>query len=153
MKNAPKFKLVDQNGKTHTLADYAGKWLLVYFYPKDSTPGCTQEACAIRDSWSEFKKYDTCVLGVSADSEKSHKKFQENHDLPFPLLADTERDMIRAYGVEKEKSMFGKKYMGISRESFLINSEGKIVKHYEQVKPAIHAEEVLRDLIELQKEK
>ena len=151
MKKAPQFKLADQNGKIHTLADYAGRWLLIYFYPKDSTPGCTQEACALRDSWAEFKKYKARVLGVSADSVKSHKKFQENHELPFPLLADTERTMIRAYGVEKEKSMFGKKYMGISRESFLINPEGKIVKHYEKVKPGIHAEEVLKDLIGFQK--
>jgi len=150
MKKAPEFNLRDQNGKSHKLSDYLGKWILLYFYPKDSTPGCTQEACAIRNSWSEFKKLNCVVFGVSADSEKSHKKFEEKHDLPFTLLVDEDREVIRACSVEKEKSMFGKKYMGISRESFLIDQEGKIVKHYEKVKPAIHAEEVLKDLAEMQ---
>lgn len=151
MKKAPAFSLKDQNGKNHTLSDYLGKWVLLYFYPKDDTPGCTQEACAIRDSWTEFKKKKCIVLGVSSDGEKSHKKFEEKHQLPFTLLVDEDRKVIRKYGVEKEKSMFGRKYMGISRESFLINPEGKIVKHYEKVKPAIHAEEVLQDLQEFQK--
>lgn len=153
MKKAPQFSTIDQNGKKHNLKDYLGKWVLLYFYPKDDTPGCTQEACAIRDSWAEFKKKKCVVLGVSGDGEASHKKFEQKHKLPFPLLVDEKKVIIQKYGVEKEKSMFGKKYLGISRESFLINPEGKIVKHYEKVKPAIHTEEVLKDLVEFQKKK
>jgi len=149
MKKAPSFCLLDQDTKKHCLKDYAGSWLLLYFYPKDDTPGCTQEACAIRDSWAEFKKKKIVVLGVSADADISHQKFQKKYKLPFPLLVDTEKKVIRLFGVEGEKSMFGKKYLGIKRESFLINPEGKIVKHYEKVKPLIHAEQVLKDFDEL----
>jgi len=149
-KKAPNFSAVDQNNKTHTLSDYQGKWLLLYFYPKDNTPGCTQEACLIRDAWDDFKKRNACVLGVSADSQASHKKFEEKYDLPFPLLVDSNREIIKKFNVEKEKSMFGKMFLGISRESFLINPEGEIVKHYTKVKPAIHAQEVLDDITKLQ---
>lgn len=147
MKKAPQFTALDHKGVQHSLKDYLGKWVFLYFYPKDDTPGCTQEACAIRDVWAEFKKKKCVVLGVSADGADSHKKFKEKYTLPFPLLVDEKKIIITKYGVEKEKSMFGKKYLGISRESFLINPEGKIVKHYEKVKPAIHAEEVLKDLL------
>lgn len=149
MKKAPTFCLNDQEGKQHCLSHYKGKWVLLYFYPKDDTPGCTKEACMIRDSWDAFEKHNAVVLGVSRDSEKSHKRFQEKYDLPFPLLSDKEGEVVMEYGVWKEKSMFGKKYMGISRESFLIDPEGNIAKHYEKVTPAVHAEEVLADLKEL----
>lgn len=153
MKKAPQFTALDYKGTKHSLKDYAGKWVFLYFYPKDDTPGCTEEACAIRDTWAEFKKNKCVVLGVSADGADSHKKFKEKHTLPFPLLVDEKKTIITKYGVEKEKSMFGKKYLGISRESFLINPEGKIVKHYEKVKPTIHAEEVLKDLLACTKKK
>ncbi len=143
---APNFTALDQNNKEHLLSDYTGKWVLLYFYPKDNTPGCTQEACMIRDEWDKFKDLNCCVLGVSADSQKSHKKFEEKHDLPFPLLVDSERKIIKLFGVEKEKSMFGKTFLGINRESFLINPQGDIVKHYTKVKPAVHAQEVLEDI-------
>lgn len=143
---APLFCLMDENNKEHCLADYKDQWVLLYFYPKDDTPGCTQEACAIRDSWAEFKKYNAVVLGVSADSVSSHKKFKEKFHLPFPLLVDSGREVMKSFDVLGEKSMFGKAFIGIKRESFLINPDGEIVKHYKNVKPAIHAEEVLRDL-------
>lgn len=149
MQKAKMFCLNDQAGDKQCLQDYQGKWVLLYFYPKDNTPGCTREACALRDSWKLFKKYNAVVLGVSGDSEASHQKFKEKFDLPFLLLSDTKREVIRKYGVLKEKSMFGKKYMGISRESFLINPQGEIAKHYKKVKPDTHAEEVLRDLRDL----
>lgn len=144
--NAPLFCLVDEKNKEHCLADYKGQWILLYFYPKDDTPGCTQEACQIRDSWTEFKKHNAVVLGVSGDSVSSHKKFKEKFNLPFPLLSDSGREVMKSFDVLGEKSMFGKAFIGIKRESFLINPEGEIVKHYKNVKPAIHAEEVLRDL-------
>lgn len=143
---APDFSLQDQDGNTHTLADYAGKWVLLYFYPKDDTPGCTIEACSIRDAMNDFDGHGVQVLGVSMDSVKSHKKFAQKHQLNFPLLADTEKTLIDAYDVWKKKSMFGKTFMGIRRDSFLINREGLIVKHYEQVKPEEHVEEVLADV-------
>ena len=144
------FCLKDQNGTQHCLDEYNGKWVLVYFYPKDDTPGCTKEACGIRDAWSRLSEKGLIVLGISADTPKSHKKFEEKYNLPFTLLSDPEREVIKVYGVLKEKSMFGKKYLGISRESFLINPNGEIAKHYKKVKPAVHAEEVLSDLQKLQ---
>ncbi len=146
MSKAPDFCLLDQNNVNHCLKDYQGQWVLVYFYPKDDTPGCTKEACQIRDSWAEFEKLGAVVLGISGDTTSSHKKFEEKYNLPFPLLADVDKKVMEQFGVLGEKSMFGKKYIGIKRESFLINGEGQIVKHYENVKPEIHAEEVLKDL-------
>lgn len=143
---APDFELKDQNEKTHSLTDYRGKVVLLYFYPKDMTPGCTVEAEGFRDALNDLKALNVQVLGVSADSCGSHKKFAEKHQLNFPLLADTEKLVINAYGVLKEKSMFGKKYMGISRESFLIDKEGVIRKHYEKVTPATHPEQVIADV-------
>ena len=145
-RKAPSFKLADQNGKTHSLRDYGGKWVLLYFYPKDNTPGCTKQACAIRDEFPAFQKLNCTVLGISIDSEKSHKKFEEKFNLPFTLLADTEKKMVTDYGVWAEKKLPRREYMGILRTSFLINAEGKIAKVYEKVKPELHAEEVLRDL-------
>ena len=143
---APAFTLPDQDGEVHSLKNYAGKWVLVYFYPKDDTPGCTKEACALRDTFPSFGKLKAKVFGVSADTVASHKKFAAKYKLPFTLLADTEKVMIEKYGVWAEKSMYGRKYMGIVRESFLINEEGKVIKHYQNVKPAVHADEVIADI-------
>ncbi|MEK7612233.1 MAG: thioredoxin-dependent thiol peroxidase [Patescibacteria group bacterium] len=143
---APEFSLPDESGYTHTLKDQGGRWVLLYFYPKDDTPGCTKEACMIRDSFPHFKKLNITVFGVSADSEKSHKKFKEKYDLPFTLLSDENKDVIRTYGVWGEKSFMGKKFQGILRTSFLIDPTGRIAKIYEKVKPAEHADEVLHDI-------
>jgi thioredoxin-dependent peroxiredoxin len=143
---APEFSLPDQNNKIHNLADYKGKWVLLYFYPKDDTEGCTKEACAIRDNFPKFKNIQAEVLGISADSVASHKKFEQKYGLPFTLLADAEKKAITAYGAWGEKNMMGRKYQGILRTSFLINPKGEIAKIYEAVKPNIHAEEVLKDL-------
>ena len=142
---APEFNLPDQEGKMHSLKDLKGKFVLLYFYPKDDTPGCTKEACTIRDNYSAFKKMDLVVLGVSADSPKSHAKFADKYKLPFPLLADEKKEVIEAYGVWAKKKFMGREYMGILRNSFLIGPDGKIAKIYEGVKPAEHAEEVLTD--------
>lgn len=146
MSKAPLFCLKDQNGREHCLENYRGKWVLVYFYPKDDTTGCTKEACGIRDTWPKFSDISAIILGISADSVDSHKKFEEKYHLPFMLLSDPDKKVIKEYGVWKEKSMYGRKYMGISRESFLIDPKGNIAKHYEKVKPAKHAEEVIKDL-------
>lgn len=143
---APSFSLPDQDGNIHALADYRGRYLLLYFYPKDDTPGCTKEACALRDADPDFSKLDAAVLGVSADSVKSHKKFVEKYGLTFPLLADEDRSVVDAYGVWGPKKFMGREYEGIKRISFLIDPEGKIKKVYESVKPEKHAEEVLADL-------
>lgn len=151
-KEAPDFCLLDQDEKQHCLKDYRGQWLLLYCYPKDDTPGCTKEACQIRDSWAEFAKMNAVVLGISGDGVSSHKKFEEKYNLPFPLLADEGREVMKSFDVLGEKTMFGKMFIGIKRESFLINPEGEIVKHYKNVKPEIHAEEVLSDLGKLQHE-
>ncbi len=145
---APAFTLPDQDGEVHSLKNYAGKWVLVYFYPKDDTPGCTKEACALRDTFPSFGKLKAKVFGVSADTVASHKKFAAKYKLPFTLLADTEKVMIEKYGVWAEKSMYGRKYMGIMRSSFLINPAGKIAKIYSKVIPEKHADEVLADLKE-----
>ncbi|MBP6860441.1 MAG: thioredoxin-dependent thiol peroxidase [Candidatus Pacebacteria bacterium] len=145
-KKAPAFKLPDAGGKTHTLKEYAGKWLLIYFYPKDDTPGCTIEACTIRDQFKDFKKIGATVVGVSTDSVKSHKKFKDAYELPFTLLADEDKKMVSAYGVWTEKSMYGRKYMGTVRSSFLVDPKGIVRKVYEKVKPAKHAAEVIADL-------
>lgn len=147
---APEFTLKDSEGKEHSLSDYSGKWVLIYFYPKDMTPGCTVEACSMRDAQPDFSKLDAVVLGVSKDSEASHAKFQEKHDLNFTLLSDESTEMIQAYEAWGEKSMFGKKYMGINRISYLINPAGEIAKVYTKVSPKTHTEEVLKDLKEFQ---
>lgn len=148
---APQFTLSDQNGKTHNLSDYKGKWVLLYFYPKDDTPGCTKEACGVRDVFPKFKKMDAVVFGVSADSVAKHKKFAEKYTLPFILLSDENKDTIKKYGVWAKKKFMGREYMGILRTSFLIDPKGKIAKIYEQVKPPVHAQEVLDDLQMLHK--
>jgi peroxiredoxin Q/BCP len=143
---APDFNLPDQNGKIHQLSDYQGKWLLLYFYPKDNTPGCTIEACSLRDNWADFGKFNASVLGISADSVASHAKFAGKFNLSFPILADEDKSMLKNYGVLAEKSMFGKTFLGIKRSSFLVDPSGKIAKIYEKVKPTEHAAEVLKDL-------
>jgi len=148
---SPNFSLSDQNNKTHKLSNYKNKWVLLYFYPKDSTPGCTKEACTIAEAYPKFKKLNSTVFGISADKIESHKKFATKHKLPFVLLADVDRIATKAYGVWTKKKMMGHEYMGIVRTSFLIDPKGKIVKIYEKVKPAIHADEVLKDLKELTK--
>ena len=142
---APDFTALDQNEKDHSLKDYTGKWVLLYFYPKDNTPGCTKEACAIRDTWSEFKKAGITVLGMSGDSTTSHKKFADKYKLPFTLLADPDRKIMKAYQVLNTKKMFGKEYEGISRSSYLIDAKGNIAKTYPKVKPSDHADQILAD--------
>lgn len=146
---APKFTLPDQSGKTHTLTQYLGQWVLLYFYPKDDTPGCTTEACQIRDNWTEFNRKKVVVLGVSADSVDSHQQFAQKHTLPFTLLADETRKVITQYGAYGEKTLFGKKIAGTKRQSFLIDPKGKIANIYLTVKPATHAQEVLADVSQL----
>lgn len=150
-KLAPDFTLPDQDGKKHKLSDYKGEWILLYFYPKDDTPGCTTEACTLRDNLPKFGKLKAKVFGISVDSVASHKKFADKYKLPFTLLADEDKKVVEKYGVWQEKSMYGRKYMGTVRNSYLINPEGKIVKIYEKVKPADHAQQVLDDIKELTK--
>lgn len=148
---APDFSLPDQHGVIHTLSQYKGKMVLLYFYPKDDTPGCTKEACNFRDSFSVFKDAKVVVLGISTDSVKSHGKFAFKFDLPFPLLADVERKVVDLYHVWGKKRFMGREYMGTNRVSFLIDSKGMIVKIYENVKPDTHAEEVLKDIQNIMK--
>jgi len=148
---APDFTLPDQNGETHALSRQRGKWVLLYFYPKDDTPGCTKEACMIRDNLPHFGKLGADVFGISVDSVASHKKFAEKYALPFTLLSDEEKTVVERYGVWGKKKFMGREYMGTSRTSFLVDPEGKIAKVYEDVKPETHAEEVLKDLKTLRK--
>ena len=140
---APDFTLVDDAGRKVKLSDYKGKKVVLYFYPKDDTPGCTTEACNFRDGIAEIKSRGAVVLGVSADSAESHNKFKNKFELNFPLLADPEKKMIESYGVWKEKSMYGKKYMGIERTTFIIDGRGKISRIFPKVKVAEHYDEVL----------
>ncbi len=149
-KSAPDFTLPDQNGKEHSLSDYKGTWVLLYFYPKDDTPGCTKEACALRDDFHEFKGRKVVVLGVSVDPIKSHAKFAEKYDIPFPILSDEDKKVVHLYGVWSKKKFMGREYMGTLRMSFLIDSKGIVRKIYEKVKPIDHAEEVLEDLKTMQ---
>lgn len=142
----PDFTLQDQDGKSHTLSQYRGKKVVLYFYPKDMTPGCTVQAEGMRDSMNDLEAKGIIVLGVSVDDVKSHKKFVEKHNLNFPLLADTDKKVVEEYGVWKEKSMFGKKYMGIQRDTFLIDEEGKLIQHFEKVNPLKHVGQVLEVL-------
>lgn len=148
---AKDFQLQDQAGVMHQLGDYRGRWILLYFYPKDDTPGCTKEACMIRDAWTEFQSAGIVVLGISADTAASHQKFAEKHNLPFPLLADIDKKVLQDYGAIKEKSMFGKSFLGIQRISYLIGPDGMIARVYPKVKPDAHADQVLADIAELKK--
>lgn len=143
---APDFELTDQDGQLHSIEDYRGKWVALYFYPKDGTPGCTTEACEFRDNIFAFKNLDCQILGVSLDDASSHKEFSEKHGLPFPLLADTEGTTANAYGVKTR--MLGIAYA--KRQTFLIDPDGKIARHYADVDPDSHSEELLADLEALQ---
>ncbi|MEO1203555.1 MAG: peroxiredoxin [Pseudomonadota bacterium] len=139
---APEFELSDQNGQLHSLEDYRDRWVVLYFYPKDETPGCTTEACEFRDNIFAYRERNAVILGVSLDDAESHKAFAENHGLPFALLADTEGTAADAYGVKT-------RMMGMTlakRQTFIIDPNGNIAKHYEKVKPDSHSEEVLADL-------
>ena len=143
---APKFSVATNGGGNVSLDGFLGKNVILYFYPKDDTPGCTKEACAFRDGFSEFKKKGAVVLGVSPDSVKSHDKFVEKFKLPFTLLADEDKQIANDYGVWGEKSFMGRKYMGVHRVTFLIGPDGKIKKIWPAVKPEEHADEVLAAL-------
>ena len=143
---APDFELKDQHGELRSIEDYRGKWVALYFYPKDNTPGCTTQACEFRDNIFAYRKASCQILGVSVDSEESHKSFSEKHGLPFPLLADTDGMATAAYGVKL-------RFLGITvakRQTFLIDPDGNVAKHYENVDPDTHSKEVLADLAELQ---
>ena len=139
---APDFTLPTDQGTELSLADLRGRNVVLYFYPKDDTSGCTTQACSFRDAFPRFGDLDAVILGVSPDSVKSHQKFKAKYELPFTLLADTEHAVAEAYGVWKEKSMYGRKYMGIERTTFVIGPDGEIVHTFDKVKPAGHADEV-----------
>lgn len=143
---APDFTLPSDTGEDVALADLRGKPVVLYFYPKDDTPGCTTQACGIRDAWGEFEKAGAVVLGVSPDGEASHVRFKEKFDLPFTLLADTEHEVADAYGVWGEKTYAGKTYMGVKRSTFVIDEDGNVARVFHDVKPAEHADQVLEAL-------
>jgi thioredoxin-dependent peroxiredoxin len=145
-KNAPAFSLKDQDGKTHALADYAGKSVVLYFYPKDDTPGCTAETCAFRDILPKFTTNKAVVLGASILDEKSKAKFASKYQVTFPLLADADHAIAEKYGVWQEKSRYGQKYMGIVRTTYLIGPDGRVAHRWDNVKVEGHAEDVLRTL-------
>lgn len=151
MKQAPDFSLPDQDGKIHSLNDYKGKWVVMYFYPKDDTPGCTTEACSFRDARDFIAEHGKAtVIGVSKDSVKSHKKFSGKHGLNFTLLSDETSETIKAYNAWGERSMYGKIYLGIMRSTVIISPDGMIAKEYPKVDPAKHVAEILADLKALQ---
>ncbi|GJQ61220.1 MAG: peroxiredoxin [Melioribacteraceae bacterium] len=143
-KKAPEFTLPDGDGNMVSLTDFKGKKVVLYFYPKDNTKGCTQEACDFRDTHPEFEKIDAVVLGMSPDPVKSHKKFADKYELPFTLLADENKEVLEKYGVWKEKSMYGRKYMGVERTTIVIDEEGNIKKVFAKVKVGGHVDEVLK---------
>jgi peroxiredoxin Q/BCP len=143
---APDFTLSSDAGDEVTLSSLRGKPVVLYFYPKDDTPGCTAQACGIRDAYGEFQRAGAVVLGVSPDNERSHVKFREKYELPFTLLADTEHAVADRYGVWGEKKFMGKKYMGVNRSTFVIDADGNVKKVFEKVKPDTHADDVLAAL-------
>jgi len=148
--SAPDFTLPDQDGRIHTLSEYRGKPLVLYFYPKDDTSGCTKEACGFRDDYSAYQAAGVTILGVSPDSSKSHTNFITKYELPFTLLTDPEREVLRMYGAWGLKKMYGREYEGVLRTTYLIGADGKIVKIYKKVKPAAHSAEILAALEELE---
>lgn len=151
MRKAPDFNLPDQDGTIHNLSDYTGRWLVVYFYPKDDTPGCTTEACDFRDARDALAEYgNVAVVGISKDSVKSHQKFAVKHQLNFTLLSNPEHDVIEAFGAWGLKKFMGREFMGIKRNTYIINPEGYIVKEYENVTPKTHVAELIKDLKTLQ---
>lgn len=143
---AKNFALPDQNNSTHTLKQYRGKWVVLYFYPKDDTPGCTIEACKFRDSFKELQQLGVVLLGISKDSVASHKKFAEKYHLNFPILSDESKETIQAYDAWGVKKFLGKQFEGTLRKTYLINPDGDIKKVYNNVNPTIHAGEILRDV-------
>jgi peroxiredoxin Q/BCP len=143
---APEFSLPDETGKTRTLSEFRGHPVILYFYPKDDTPGCTTEACNFRDDYSEYTKAGVTILGVSPDTSKSHTKFKEKYSLPFTLLADTDHQVCELYGVWGLKKFMGREYNGVFRTTFLIDENGKIIHTFENVKPAGHSVEILDEL-------
>jgi peroxiredoxin Q/BCP len=146
---APDFTLPDDEGRLHTLSDYLGRPVVLYFYPKDNTSGCTKEACGFRDDYSAYQDAGVTILGVSPDSSKSHANFRTKYELPFTLLADPDREVIKMYGAWGLKKMYGREYEGILRTTFLIGEDGKILKVFEKVKPANHSAEILAALEDL----
>ena len=151
MKQAPDFSLQGQNSTTHTLADYAGKWLVLYFYPKDDTPGCTTEACSFRDERDAIAEFgNAVVVGVSKDSVDSHKKFVDKYGINFTLLSDPDHAVIEAYGSWKPKKFMGRDYIATQRDTFIISPDGMIAKEYRGVDPKEHAAQIIADLKELQ---
>jgi len=147
------FKGKDQNGKTVSLTDYKGKKVVLFFYPQDDTPTCTIEACNLRDNYSELQKEGLSVLGISPDDEASHKKFEEKYQLPFTLVADPKQKIIEAYGVWGEKNLYGRKYMGLHRTTFIIDEQGKIIKIFLKPRSKMHTEEILKFLKEYETKK
>ncbi|HUW05992.1 MAG TPA: thioredoxin-dependent thiol peroxidase [Williamwhitmania sp.] len=143
---APEFSGKDQNGAPISLLDYKGKKLILYFYPKDNTPGCTAEACSLRDGYEELTKLGFDVVGVSADSEKSHQEFIGKFNLPFRLISDTSQEIIKAYGAWGEKKMYGKSYEGILRTTFVVGADGRIEKVFDKVKTADHVSQILSEM-------
>jgi len=150
-RKAPAFKLLDQNEVSHSSKEYLDKLTIIYFYPKDDTPGCTKEACTIAEIYKDFKKLGVTVFGVSKDTPKSHKKFAEKYQLPFTLLSDPTMEMMSKYGAAVEKQMYGKTVRGTNRITYLVDEAGKIAKIYEKVDPASHALELLADIKEFEK--
>ena len=146
---APTFELSDAEGNIFRLSDLQGKWVVLYFYPRDNTPGCTKEACGFRDAYVDYQSHEVVVLGVSTDDAKSHTKFATKHNLPFPLLVDEGGTVASTYGSYGLKKFMGKEYMGITRRTFVIAPDGKLAKIYPKVKPEPHAQEVLADLTTL----
>jgi thioredoxin-dependent peroxiredoxin len=140
---APEFTLTDDQGSEVSLSDFAGKKVVIYFYPKDDTPGCTKEACSFRDNYDAILAKGAVVLGVSADGKTAHRKFKTKYNLPFPLLSDPDKEMIQTYGAWGEKQMYGKTYEGIVRSTVIVDEEGTVAKVFPKVKPAEHGEEVL----------
>lgn len=145
-RKAPTFSLLDQDGVTHTHKELAGQLSIIYFYPKDDTPGCTKEACMIADVYKDFKRLKVTVFGVSKDTPKSHKKFAEKYSLPFTLLSDPTMEMMDKYGAFVVKKMYGKEVRGTNRITYLVGRDGKVVKVYPEVDPATHALELLKDI-------
>ena len=148
-KKAPAFKAMASGDKEISLKDYEGKWIVLYFYPKDNTSGCTKQACGFSESIKQFEKLDAEILGVSPDSVKSHDNFKEKHNLQFDLLSDPEKEIAAKYDAYGEKSMYGRKYMGIIRSTYIIDPKGKIAAEYKKVKVSGHVEKVMKDLEEL----
>lgn len=152
MNQAPEFSLPDQNGDVRTLADYTGKWIVLYFYPKDNTPGCTTEACNFRDERDAIAEFGNAeVVGISKDSVRSHKKFVDEHHLNFTLLSDTEHKTIEAYDSWKPRKFMGREYLGTERNTFIIDPAGKIAKEYRGADPKTHAAQIIADLKTLQR--